>query len=512
MSTHALAGVVGLVAPRRRRLLLAIVLSAGAVLSAVALMATAGYLIVRASEQPPILTLTVAIVGIRAFALSRAVLRYAERLVSHDLALRALGDLRARCYAKLAPLVPAGLPGRRAGDLLARFVGDVDVLQDLYVRVLIPPIVAAIAIAAAAIAAGVVAPAVGVTLGLTLAVAAVAVPVATGLAARGAARRQGPLRSALTSELVDALDGGAELAVLGRTEERLDRLDTLDGRLQRAATRDAVAAGLAGGLAPLLSGAAVLAVIITAVPRVQAGEIDGVLLGFLALLALASAEAVAPLGDAARRFGACAAAATRLDEMTSSSTAVLDPPEPMPIPELGDLVVEGVDMAFAGRVVLEGVDLRVAPGQAVGVVGATGSGKTTLGRLLVRFADPTRGRLAIGGADLRDVAQDDLRRHVLLAEHDARVFATTIRANLRVADPDAGDERLWAALSAVGLDEEVATMPAGLDTDCGTDGDALSGGQRRRLLVARALLSPARVLVLDEPAAHLEPAAAHALL
>ena len=512
MSAQALARAAALAVPRRRGVLLAAALSTAAILAAIGLLATSGYLIVRAAQEPPVLTLTVAIVGVRSFALARALLRYAERVASHDLALRVLGDLRARCYARLAPLVPAGLPGRRAGDLLTRFVGDVDVLQDLYVRALTPPVVALSTIAVSAAAAAIVAPVVGLALGLTLMLAAVVLPLATGLAVRGAARRQGPLRGALTTELVEALDGAAELAVLGQTDTRLARLDALDGALGRAARRDALAAGLATALGTMLTGAAVVVVLVTAVPLVHAGELDGVLLGLLALLALSSAEGITPLGEAARRIGACAAAAERLEEITAARPPVADPDRPLPLPGAGHLVADNLTVAVGGHVVLDDLALRIVPGRAIAVVGANGAGKTTLGRALVRFLDPVDGCVTLGGTDVRAVAQDDLRRAVLLADQDARVFATTIRENLLLADRDADEDRLWSALEAVGLDAEVAAMPDGLDTDCGTDGDALSGGQRRRLLVARALVSRARFLILDEPAAHLSAPAARALL
>lgn len=512
MSAGALLRAAAVAVPRRRRVALAALLSFGAVASAVGLMAASGYLIVRAAQQPPILTLTAVIVAVRAFALSRALLRYAERLASHDLALRVLGDLRARCYERLAPLVPAGLPGRRSGDLLTRFVGDVDTMQDLYVRALTPPLVALATVLVAGAAAAVVAPTVGLALAGTLFACAVLLPLATGLAVRGAARRQGPLRGELTTELVEALDGAAELSVLGQAPTRLRRLSDLDARLRRAATRDAVSAGLAGGLGTLVAGAAVFAVLMTAVPLVQDGRIDGVLLGLLVLLALASAEGIVPMGDAARRIGACAAAASRLEEITRAGVPVTDPDVPAALPVSGAIAVQDARVVLDERVVLDGLDLRLEPGRAIGVVGASGSGKTTLGHMLVRFLDPAGGRVTFGGVDVRAVAQDDLRSAVLLAEQDARVFATTIRENLLIADRGADDERLWSALQAVDLAAEVEAMPDGLDTDCGTDGDALSGGQRRRLLIARALVSRARFLVLDEPAAHLDAGAARALL
>jgi len=510
----ALLRAAALAAPQRGRLALSIVAGAGAVAAAIGLLATSGYLIVRAAERPPVLELTVAVVAVRAFGISRAALRYAERLVSHDLAFRVLADLRRRFYRRLAPLVPAGLPGLRTGDLLSRFVADVDQLQHLYLRALAPPIVA---VAVLALSAGVgfaILPAAGLVLAAALLVAAVAVPVVTDRAARSAARRQAPARAALTDELVEALDGAAELAVLGQDGERLRRVRTADARLAGLARRDALVGGLASALGTLLCGLAVVAVVAVTVPAVHDGRLPGVLLGLLALLALAAFEGVAPLPAAARQMAACAASAARLQEIVETPAPTPDPAAPRPLPA-GPVALEAhaVRLAFdpTGPAVLDGVDLRLAPGRTTALVGPSGCGKTTLAELLVRFRDPDAGHVTLGGIDLRELAQDDVRRTVLLAAHDAHLFTTTIRANLLLARRDATDTELLAALHAVGLSAFVAELPEGLDTPVGEDGAQLSGGQRRRLLVARALVSDAGTLVLDEPAAHLDPAGVRAM-
>lgn len=507
MSTPALVRVAAVAAPRRGRVALSAALSLGAVLAAVALMATSGFLIVRAAQQPAILALGAAIAGVRAFAVTRAGLRYAERLVSHDLALRLLGDVRARFYARLAPLVPGTLPQARSGDLLSRFVADVDELQHLFVRGLTPPLVAlGTILAAGGATAWLVAPRAGLVLAAVLLAGAIVLPAATALANRRAARRQADARAHLTTELVEALDGSAELAVLGLAPDRLARIEAADDRLRRLALRDALATGTAAGLGTVLSGVAALAVLVATVPLIGEGRVDGVLLGMAVLLGLAAAEGIAPLGEAARRLGSCAAAAARITEITDRAPAVPEPADPRPLPPGTDLAAEGLVVAADGRVVLDGVSLDLVPGRAVGVVGASGSGKTTLGRVLVGLRAADGGTVRLGGVDVRELAGDDLRRVALLAEQDARVFAGTVRANLLLADPGADEARLWAALAQVELDEVVAALPDGLDTACGDDGDAFSGGERRRLLLARALVSRARVLILDEPVAHL-PAA-----
>ncbi|QEC49836.1 thiol reductant ABC exporter subunit CydC [Baekduia soli] len=508
-----LARAAALVVPRRGRLLLGVALGAGAVAAAIGLLCTSGWLIVRAAERPPILQLTMAIVAVRTFGIARAVLRYAERLVTHDLAFRVLADLRRRFYVRLAPLVPAGLPRMRAGDLLSRFVADVDQLQHLYLRALAPPIVAGVVIALAVGVSAAVLPAAGIVLGVALLAAATVVPALTHVAARSAARRQAPARATLSAELVEALDGAAELAVLGQDEARLQRIRAADARLARLVRRDALAGGLATGLGTLLPGLALVGVLAVSLPAVHDGRLTGPWLGLLALMALAAFEAVQPLPAAAQQLAACARSAARLEEIVDAPVPVTDPADPAALPDEGELVAEAVGARFEGaaRPALAAVDLRLAPGRAVALVGASGSGKTTLAELLVRFRDPDAGRVALGGTDVRALRQDDLRRTVLLAAQDARLFTTTIRENLLLAHREATDGDLLAALSAVGLGDFVARLPEGLDTHVGQDGSQLSGGQRRRLLVARALVSDARLLILDEPAAHLDPPAARAL-
>ena len=481
----------------------------------VALMTSAGYLISRAAEQPPILSLTVVIVAVRFFGLARPLARYCERVVSHDAALRALATIRSRFYERVEPLAPAQLRQYRSGELLARMVGDVDALQSLYVRGLGPPIVALLVGAGSVAVAAAVLPAAGAILAVGLLLAGLAVPLAGSALSRAASRRQAGVRGRLTAELVEVLRGAPELVVYGRDEETLRRVRAADRELARLARRDALAAGLADALSILVVGATVAGVLAVSVAAHEAAALDRVLVATLALLALASFDAVAPLPVAARDLFGSLAAGRRVLDLTDRQAGIRDPAVPAPAPSRSDVVaLEGVTARYAatGEPALRGFGLRLEPGRRIALVGPSGAGKTTVVNVLLRFLDPTEGRVTIAGRDAREYRQDDVRALFALAGQDAHLFNATIRANLAIGRPAAGDEELWDALRRVRLADWAVTLPDGLDTLVGEEGTELSGGQRQRLTLARALLSEAPVLILDEPTAHLDPETAHALM
>jgi ATP-binding cassette, subfamily C, bacterial CydC len=481
----------------------------------VALMTSAGYLISRAAEQPPILSLTVVIVAVRFFGLARPLARYCERLVSHDAALRALATIRSRFYERIEPLAPAQLREYRSGELLARMVGDVDALQSLYVRGLGPPLVGLLVGAASVGVAAAVLPAAGAILAVGLLLAGLVVPLVGSALSRAASRRQAGVRGRLTAELVEVLRGAPELVVYGREEETLRRVRTADRELARLARRDALAAGLAEALSILVVGATVAGVLAVAVAAHETAALDRVLVATLALLALASFDAVAPLPVAARELFGSLAAGRRVLDLTDRQAAIRDPAVPAPAPSRSDVVtLEAVTARYAAgeEPALSGFDLRLEPGRRIALVGPSGAGKTTVVNLLLRFLDPAEGRVMIAGRDAREYRQDDIRALFALAGQDAHVFNSTIRANLAIGRPDAGDEELWNALRCARLADWVVSLPDGLDTLVGEEGAQLSGGQRQRLTIARALLSKAPVLILDEPTAHLDPETAQALM
>jgi len=513
MSASA-ARLVALARLPRSRIALSLLLATLAVGFAVGLLATAGYLISRAAEQPPILSLTVAIVLVRFLGLARPIARYADRLAAHDLAFRGLGRIRAAVYERIEPLAPGQLDGYRRGDLLARMVGDVDALQGLYVRGLGPPVVALVVGAACIGVTAAVLPVAAGILALGLLVAGVAVPWLSAALSGTAGGRQAVGRGALTADLVEVLRGAPELVAYGQEEAALARVRGLDRELTRNGRRDALVAGLGEALTILVTGLTTAGVLAVAVLASGEGTLDPVLVATLALLALASFEAVAPLAATARELTATFASGRRVLALVDPSPAIQDPPSPLPGPPRDATVaLNGVTAGYGGDPpVVRDLRLALAPGRKIALVGSSGAGKTTVTRLLLRFLDPRAGTVTIAGHDLREYAQADVRRQFAIAGQEAYVFDSTIRENLRLARPDASDAQLRAVLRRAGLDDWVASLADGLDTQVGEEGSRLSGGQRQRLTLARALLADAPVLVLDEPTAHLDPSTAQSVM
>jgi thiol reductant ABC exporter CydC subunit len=512
--TNAIRRVVATTGPVGRRLGLTVALGAAAILSALALLAVAGTLISRAALQPEVLTLLTLIVATRVLSIARAGFRYGERLQSHDLALRALARLRVRLYERLAPLVPGSLPGLRPGDALSRFVGDIEMLQDLYLRALAPPLIAAVVLVAAAGFMLVVLPLAAPVLVAGMLLAGVAVPAATVALSRRSNLCEAPARGRLVDELVEVIHGAPELAVAGREAEAAARVGAADAALLRHQARDARAQGAAVALGGIVQGLTLVAVLAIGADAVSDGRMDGILLAGVVLVAFAAFEATMPLGDSARRLSACAGAARRVEEVVGAAPAVVDPPEPAELPRTGALVAERISVTPPGasRPVLHDVSLAVAPGHRVALVGASGAGKTTVARALVRFVDPSAGAVAVGGVDVRAARQTDVRRAIRLVSQEAHLFTTSLRQNVTIGRPDASDEQVLGALRRAGLGAWVATLPLGLDTVLGEEGAAVSGGQRRRIALARGLVADAAHLVLDEPTAHLDADSAAELL
>ncbi|MFF4270600.1 thiol reductant ABC exporter subunit CydD [Streptomyces sp. NPDC001536] len=509
-----LARVRAMAAPRRGSLALALLLGSLALGSAVGLMATSGWLISRASQQPPVLYLMVAVTATRAFGIGRAVFRYAERLVSHDAVLRMLADTRVAVYRRLERLAPAGLRRTRRGDLLSRLVADVDALQDYWLRWLLP---AGAALAVSAASVGFTAwllPEAGAVLAVGLLAAGVGVPLVTGAVARRAERRLAPARGVLATRVTDLLTGTAELAVAGALPARTAEARQADGVLARIASRAATATALGDGLTALVSGLTVAATALVGAQGVADGRLSGVTMAVVVLTPLAAFEAVLGLPLAVQYRQRVRKSAERVYEVLDAPEPVREPEQPREAPASPfPVVVEGLSARYAGqdRDALAGLDLTLTQGRRIAVVGPSGSGKTTLAQVLLRFLDAEAGSYTLGGVDAYALDGDDVRRFVGLCAQDAHLFDSSLRENLLLAKKDATEDDLRDALRRARLLEWADGLPDGLDTLVGEHGARLSGGQRQRLALARALLADFPVLVLDEPAEHLDLPTADAL-
>ncbi|WP_037574401.1 thiol reductant ABC exporter subunit CydD [Phaeacidiphilus oryzae] len=504
----------------RPRFAAAVLLGALALGCAIALLGTSGWLISRASQQPPILYLMVAMTLVRAFGIGRSFFRYAERLLSHDAVFRGLAGLRVNLFRALERLAPAGGRGLwRRGDLLSRLVEDVDAVQDHFLRFVLPAASAILVCAGTVLAVGLLLPAAGAAVAAGLLLAGLAVPLLASRVSRNTERRLAPAKGALATQVVELLAGAEELTVAGALPERLRRLRETDAGLVRLAGRSAGTEGLGAGLVALLSGLTVAGCAAIGVAATASGRIHGVLLAVLILTPLAAFEAVAGLPAAAQARQRGVRAAERLVEVGDEPAPVREPAEPARLPDASaGLPVRARDLTvrYPGRAepALAGLDLDLSAGRRIAVVGPSGSGKTTLALALLRFLDPSGGRITLtgSGVDATTLAGDDVRRVIGLCAQDAHVFDSSLRQNLRLARPDGtADEELWSALDAARLGDWVRGLPEGLDTMVGEHGARLSGGQRQRLALARALLADFPLLVLDEPAEHLDLETADAL-
>lgn len=513
--SEAVRGVLRLAQPRFGRFAPGLLLGLLSAASSVALLATSAWLITRASEHPPILFLSAAIVGVRAFALARAGFHYAERLASHDAAFRQLGELRVGIYRRLVPLAPDGLGDVRRGDLLSRLVTDVDRLPDLPLRVVQPIVVALATSVLSVIGVALLLPAAAAVLAVALAAAFAVATLAHSAIAGRAERALAPLRGALADRILETVGSLDVLIAFDAIDDRLAAVDEASEQLTRATVRRALGAGATSAILAILAALAVVGSLAVAIGALGSGAIGAPELTVIALVPLAVFEVMggAPLAVAAWRQ--VVVSARRVAEAVPAADAPSHRPDagPRPSPGTGP-VIELTDLSVtwpgAPAPAVSGLELRLAPGDRVVLDGATGAGKTTLAHALVGFL-PYGGSYRLHGREVSDLAPEQLRCVVGLCEQLPYLFDDDLRQNLLFAKDSADDPELERMLDRVGLGSW-ARDRNGLDTAVGDAGSLVSGGQAQRIALARALLADFPVIVFDEPTANVETELADQLM
>lgn len=496
---------------------LAAALAAVTVLASVALLALSGWFVAAmglAGLSGAAMNYFTPAAMIRAFAIVRTAGRYGDRVIGHDATLRIVTPLRVWLFEQLVPLAPFGSGAFRSADLMTRLRGDVERLELVFLRIAVPAVVAAVTALVTAVVVAIWHPLLAVAVVALLAVAGILVPALAAMRADAPGRRMAQASADLNTSLVDVIEGLAELEAYGATEQAMVRVTARSGELVEAGQ------GLAGILAAsqatvgLCANLALLAALLLLIPPSLERPLDGASLVMLTLLAWAAFECVFQMPAAAQSIGATRASARRVLAIADARPPVEEPRSPKPLPPGCELEFSGVSLRYPGRErsALEDIDLVLECGRHVGIIGASGSGKSSLVHLALRLIEPASGAIRLGGIDVRDLRSNEVRSAISVAPQVVHLFTGTIADNLRIACPDATDSQLQAACRAAQLHGFVAAQPAGYDTFVGTAGLKLSGGQVRRLAVARALLKSAPIVVLDEPTEGLDDDTARALL
>ena len=488
------------------RLLAAVLAAVATLASAFALAAVSAYLVTRAWTMPPVLDLTVAVVMVRALGVSRGVFRWLERMLTHDVALRGVVSLRTSLFTALASRTDDALTRLRRGELLSRLGDDAQELGDHVIKAIVPALVAAVMLVVVLATFAPLSLPATAAMAASLLLAAVAAPRFAHRAAALTEQAVLTTRGDVTSHSLEILDDATSLRVDGRLDGALARLAAAQSAHDAAIDRAARPAALAAAAVPASMVLAVTGSLLAAGAAWTAGDLSAGQIGILLLLPLSSFEASTALPAAATQHARSRAAAERLDALIGEGGEV-DGSAPVPAerPATATLTARDLTAGWSAEApCVRGLDLDLAPGSRLAVVGPSGSGKSTLLATLAGLLAPLGGEVSSDAASLREA--------VTMFAEDGHVFATTLRENLRVVRRDLSDDEALAALSAVGLDDWLATLPHGLDTMLGPDGTTVSGGERRRLLLARAVVRRGPVLLLDEPTEHLDTARGDALL
>lgn len=516
---QALKRAIKLLELKPATLILACFLGAAGLGATIALGATAAWLIARASQMPPVLYLEVAVVSVRFFGISKAVFRYLERLASHKLGVSGMTTLRTNLYKTLSYSDTARIASLRRGDILDRMGTDVDNIGDFVVKSLLPAMVAAIVGIITVVGISLVDWRAGLFLALGLLLSGLVGPLFTIRATRISQQRETQSRAQISEVAMTMVDGAAQITVDGQTQQVLSGLSKLEDQLYEAKDSSAKPAALAEAIDVFGMLMAVIMAAYFGISAVNHQSIPEVMLAVLALTPLSAFEGTAQLGPAAQQLVISATSAVRIMNMLPAQEQVKtteeDEQPSTPRNRNTSSILEAKDLAIGwpgGPVVAEGINLRLEPGNHLAIVGQSGIGKTTLLYTLAGLLKPVSGSVKIDGVDIFSLPRIRAAASFVITPEDAHIFETTILENLRVANGQLSAKEGEELLKEAGLGQWISSLPDGLETELGSGATTISGGERRRILLARAMAAKAPLLALDEPGEHLDAETADALL
>lgn len=503
-----------LVAPAWLVMLGAAILALITVSANVGLLTTAAFLISAAALHPPLAVLSPAIVGVRFFGVSRAVSRYFERYVAHDVTFRLLSRIRVWCYRALEPLVPAGLAGLSNAGLFSRVVHEVEVLQYFYLQVMLPPAVATMALLVLALLLAHFALAFSVLLAAGFLLVGAALPAFLQRLGGNCDENLPIAQARLVMTLAGGIRGMRDLVAFGQVDNQLRQISDAAAEYAGWQKRSANLSGLADVGGNLVMNLTMIGAVIIAVPLITAGRLDGVYLAVLALGIQSSFEAVLPLTAGYRHWQEVRTAAERLFALLDAKPVVNVAGYTAGLPASYDLAVENVTFRYPNSpaVVIDDLSFYLPAGERLAIVGPSGSGKSTLLSLLVRFWDYDAGHIRLGGKDIGRYQPRVLCDAVGAVLQNDYVFNASLGDNIQLARPWASPDEILAAANQAALGELIRSLPLGLETMVGENGHGLSGGQRRQISIARAVLKNPPLLILDEPTAGLDPVTEHKIM
>ena len=498
--------LLGFMKPLRGWILISTMTGFSTVAAGVGLLGTSAYLIASAAFHPSIAELSVAVVGVRFLGISRGVFRYLDRLVSHHVNFRLLSILRIWFYDCLKLLAPARLIHYQRGDLLSRAIGDIDTLDQFYVRAVSPVISAIFATVGFSMLVGSWNVRLGWILAAGLSVTSFVLPALVYIFSRGPAKQLVDQRAILSQTMLDTLRGAAEMMVFQQQEEELTQINRVSLQTNRAQVGLAHSQGLSNGMNAVLTQGTVALMLLVGIPLVRTGELDGIMLAVIVLITMASFEISIPIAQAAQFWESSLQAARRLFEMADQQPAIIEPVIPVSVPEKPNILIRNLSFQYHGNLPLaaDHLNIDIPYGRKIALVGENGSGKTTILNLLMRFWDCQPGEILIDGIPVQEFSPKELRQRIGYVSPGGAIFQTTLRQNLLLANPGALDADLLRVLDSVQLGEWVQTLPDGLDTWLGASGLTISGGQLQRIQLARGLLMDAPIYLLDEPTTHLD--------